>query len=170
MTVDATRPRGRKPKGLTGTPASRLQQWLNANGFTSADLEAEITPPMSRTQVMKIRWRIGDVRRAPLIRILDAACFLAKRSVRMEEIFEIEPELWPRESTLKGDSRRRICHVIASRIASTERGNEGAMSLLCVVDTALVLPYTARKSGKMPPGRMLLSGEMEFLCHEEISI
>jgi hypothetical protein len=79
---------------MTEPPFGRLQQWLTANNFTSADLEAAVKPPMSRSQMMKIRWQIGDVRRSTMIRILDAACFLADRSVRMEEIFEIEPDRW----------------------------------------------------------------------------
>ncbi len=79
---------------MTEPPPGRLQQWLTANGFTSADLEAEIAPPMSRSQMTKIRRQVGDVRRSTMVRILDAACFLANRRVTMEEIFEIEPERW----------------------------------------------------------------------------
>lgn len=79
---------------MTEPPPSRLQRWLTDNDFTSTALEAEIQPPMNRAQMTKIRKRIGDVRRSTMIRILDGACFLAKRTVRMEEIFEIEPERW----------------------------------------------------------------------------
>jgi DNA-binding Xre family transcriptional regulator len=85
--------RGRRPKGKPAEPDStRLQQWLDDNGFTSAELEA--ATGLSRQAMTKIRRQVGDVRRTTMIRILDGACALAKRKVRMEEIFDIEPEKW----------------------------------------------------------------------------
>jgi hypothetical protein len=85
--------RGRRPKRPPAEPAgTRLQQWLDDNGFTSAELE--IATGLSRQAMTKIRAQVGDVRRTTMIRILDGACVLAKRRVRMDEIFDIEPEKW----------------------------------------------------------------------------
>jgi DNA-binding Xre family transcriptional regulator len=91
--VNAGARRGRRPKSKPADPDSaRLQQWLDDNGFTSAELEA--VTGMSRQAMTKIRRQVGDVRRTTMIRILDGACVLARRKVRMEEIFVIEPEKW----------------------------------------------------------------------------
>ncbi len=89
----AIRRRGRRPKGNPALPAgTRLQQWLDDHRFTSAELEA--VTGLSRQAMTKIRAQLGDVRRTTMIRILDGACTLAKRRVRMDEIFDIEPEKW----------------------------------------------------------------------------
>lgn len=87
------RRRGRRPKRQQAEPAAtRLQQWLDDNGFTSAQLET--ATGLSRQAMTKIRAQVGDVRRTTMIRILDGACILANRKVRMDEIFDIEPEKW----------------------------------------------------------------------------
>ncbi|MDP9191106.1 MAG: hypothetical protein M3P06_05330 [Acidobacteriota bacterium] len=80
----------RKPAAAS-TP-TRLQHWLDTNGFTSAELEAETE--LSRQAMTKIRAAIGDVRRSTMIRILDGACFLAQRKVQMDELFDLEPQRW----------------------------------------------------------------------------
>lgn len=88
------RPYRRRPKRKQAQPSitTRLQHWLDENGFTSAELEAKAE--MSRQAMTKIRAAIGDVRRSTMVRILDGACFLANRKVRMDEIFDLEPQRW----------------------------------------------------------------------------
>jgi len=78
--------------GPSPSPSTQLQQWLDTNGFTSAQLEA--VTGIGRQGMTKIRGAVGDVRRTTMIRILDGACILAKRKVRMDEIFDIDPEKW----------------------------------------------------------------------------
>ena len=86
------RRRGPNRRPPTTSTPTRLQQWLDANGFTSAELEEKAE--VSRQAMTKIRAAIGDVRRSTMIRILDGACFLANRKVRMDEIFDLEPQRW----------------------------------------------------------------------------
>jgi hypothetical protein len=99
--VSAPRRRGRRPKrdragqraDVPDPPSgTRLQQWLDAHGFTSAQLEA--ATGIGRQGMTKIRGAVGDVRRTTMIRILDGACILANRKVRMDEIFDIDPRNW----------------------------------------------------------------------------
>lgn len=70
---------------------SRLQRWLDSNGFTSAELE-EATG-IGRQAMTKIRAG-ADTRRRTMIRILGGCCTLAKRKVTIDEIFNLEPEDW----------------------------------------------------------------------------
>jgi DNA-binding Xre family transcriptional regulator len=77
------------PPGRETTP---LQRWLDDRGLTSAQLEA--ATGLSRQAMTKIRAAVGDVRRTTMLRILDGACTLAERRVRMEEIFDLDPEKW----------------------------------------------------------------------------
>lgn len=87
MTGSKERP---KPGNMSRTrPSTRLQRWLDANGFTSAQLEKEIG--MSRPSMTRIRGG-RDVRRRTMIRILAGCRALANRKVHMEEIFDLEPE------------------------------------------------------------------------------
>jgi transcriptional regulator with XRE-family HTH domain len=77
---------GRSSETLAG---SRLQSWLDANGFTAAGLENELG--MSRQSRQQIR--LGrDVRLETARRILGGCRRLAHREVRMQEIFDLEPE------------------------------------------------------------------------------
>jgi hypothetical protein len=68
----------------------RLQRWLDANGWTSADLERRIEPPIARQTMGKIRDG-SDVRLSTMRRIQRGACRLAGRPVRMEELWDIDP-------------------------------------------------------------------------------
>jgi DNA-binding Xre family transcriptional regulator len=78
---------GRPPARLQSP--SRLQAWLDQNGFTSADLEADTG--ISRQSMTKIRAG-ADVRRRTMMRILVGCTTLARRKVSMEEIFDLDPE------------------------------------------------------------------------------
>jgi DNA-binding Xre family transcriptional regulator len=78
---------GRQPG--KGQPPTRLQEWLDRNGFTSAQLEKEIA--MSRQAMTKIRAG-GDVRRKTMVRINRGCSHLARRPVAMDEIFDLDPE------------------------------------------------------------------------------
>lgn len=81
-----TRGAGSRPPG--GQP-TRLQQWLNANGFTSAQLEE--ASGIGRQSMTRIRAG-GDVRRKTMIRILGAAQKLKGQRVAMDELFDLDPE------------------------------------------------------------------------------
>jgi len=70
-------------------PTTRLQQWLDANGFTSAQLEKAI--PMSRPTMTQIR-RGRDVRLSTMLRLLRGCRTLASRTVPMDEIFDLDPD------------------------------------------------------------------------------
>lgn len=89
---DPAEPAGERPNVPDPPSGTRLQQWLDANGFTSAQLEA--ATGIGRQGMTKIRGAVGDVRRTTMIRILDGACILANRKVRMDEIFDIDPTNW----------------------------------------------------------------------------
>ena len=68
---------------------SRLQDWLRRNGFSSADLEKEVA--ICRQSMTRIR-RGADVRYRTMLRILRGCRRLARRDVRMEEIFDLDPD------------------------------------------------------------------------------
>jgi hypothetical protein len=68
---------------------SRLQQWLEANGFTSGQLE-KVTG-MSRQSTAQICGG-RDLRKTTMVRILRGCRALAGRNVRMEEIFDLDPD------------------------------------------------------------------------------
>jgi transcriptional regulator with XRE-family HTH domain len=68
---------------------TRLVEWLEANGFTSAQLEKKTK--ITRQSVGQIR-RVRDVRRSTMIRVLRACRALAHRKVGMEEIFDLDPD------------------------------------------------------------------------------
>lgn len=76
-----------------GGENSRLQQWLDANGFTSVQLEtavAKVTEPIGRQSMTRIRGG-GDVRLKTMLRILLGARRL-KSDVTMNDIFDLDPE------------------------------------------------------------------------------
>lgn len=78
---------------MIATPArTRLQRFLDAEGLTSAKLEKETN--ISRQAMTKIRAG-QDVRRKTMLRILAGVRALTRRAVRMEEIFELDPEDGP---------------------------------------------------------------------------
>lgn len=80
---------GKKPRArVAASPITRLQMWLNENGFTSAELE-EVTR-ICRQTMTKIRAG-GDVRKKTMIRIARGAGVLAGRPVRMDELFDLDP-------------------------------------------------------------------------------
>ena len=68
---------------------SRLQRWLEANGFTSARLEK--ATGMSRQSTTQIR-RGRDLRLTTMLRILRGCRALALRKVVMDEIFDLDPD------------------------------------------------------------------------------
>jgi hypothetical protein len=82
---------------------TRLQEWLDANSFTSVQLEEAtgITRPAM--------WRIRSGNAGPgitlrtMIRILRGACALAGRDVNMKEIFDLDLE---RSSPARDESPR----------------------------------------------------------------
>jgi hypothetical protein len=61
--VEPASPSGEGPDGPDQLSGTRLQQWLDANGFTSAQLEA--AAGIGRQGMTKIRAAVGDVRRTP---------------------------------------------------------------------------------------------------------
>jgi hypothetical protein len=65
---------------------TRLQRWLLREGFTSAALE-RATEDISRSGMQKIRSK-SDVRRRTMRSIQRGACVLAKRYVRIDELFD----------------------------------------------------------------------------------
>lgn len=82
-----------QPTSGTGSKAphaaSRLQRWLAQNGFTAAQLEKQIG--MSRQSLQQIR-EGRDLRMTTARRILAGCRKLAQRDVRMEEIFDLDPQ------------------------------------------------------------------------------
>jgi transcriptional regulator with XRE-family HTH domain len=68
---------------------TRLQEWLDTNGFTSAQLER--VTKMSRQSLGQIR-NGRDVRRRTMLRLLRGCRALAKRPVQMDEIFDLDPD------------------------------------------------------------------------------
>ncbi len=85
MSTSKRRRRGRPPK----KSPTRLQAWLDRNGFTSADLEGKTG--IVRQSMTKIRAG-GEVRRKTMLKILAGCMTLAGRKVSMEEIFDLDPE------------------------------------------------------------------------------
>ncbi len=75
----------------SGRAASPLQTWLLANGFTSSQLEKAVIPPMTRQSLQQIR-EGRDCRLSTARRILGGCRRLARRRVRMDEIFRLEPD------------------------------------------------------------------------------
>lgn len=75
--------------GLPKRPLTRLQRWLDANGFTSAQLEAVTAIP--RQSMTKIRAKANQTRKT-MIRIRIGASKLAGRPVPIEELFDFESE------------------------------------------------------------------------------
>ena len=68
---------------------TRLQEFLDRETLTSAQLEA--ATGISRQGMTKIRAG-QDLRLRTMRRILDGARRLTGRNVRMEELFDLEPE------------------------------------------------------------------------------
>lgn len=74
----------------SGRQPTRLQSWLDTNGFTSAQLERKV--PMSRQSMTKVRAG-RDVRRKTMIRILRAARDLKNDPmVKMDDLFDLDPD------------------------------------------------------------------------------
>lgn len=78
-----------KPRGGRRRPTTKLQKFLDANGLTSVQLES--VTGISRPSMSRIRAG-GDVRRKTMLRILDGARTLVRDPVRMDELFDLEPE------------------------------------------------------------------------------
>lgn len=85
MTTPRLRRRGRKRK----RQPVRLQLWLDANGFTSAQLEDAAS--ICRQTMTEIRAG-RDTRQNTMRKVLHGARRLANRPVRIEELFEFDFE------------------------------------------------------------------------------
>lgn len=81
-------PRKHRPSPSGPAGKTLLQTFLDANGFTSAQLERQIA--MARPTMSRIR-RGSDLRLSTMKRILAGVRQLSNRPVRMEEIFDLEP-------------------------------------------------------------------------------
>ena len=77
------------PRGRMTPSDSRLQQWLDAHAYTSAQLER--ATGMSRQSTTQIR-RGRDLRLTTMLRILRGCRALASRTVMMDEIFDLDPD------------------------------------------------------------------------------
>jgi hypothetical protein len=77
-----------RPPATPGGQQTRLQRWLDENGFTSAQLET--ASGVGRQSMTKIRGG-GDVRRKTMIRILRGARKL-KPGTTMDELFDLDPD------------------------------------------------------------------------------
>ena len=85
----------RKPdQGLPGAAEkkTRLQDWLDQNGFQSVQLEA--ATGICRQSMTKIRGR-REFHLRTMRRILRGARKLAGRPVQMQELFDLEPDEAP---------------------------------------------------------------------------
>src|SRR5437879_2790541 len=79
---------GRRPSNAA-TKTTPLQAFLDANGLTSVQVEAEAK--ISRQTMTKIRGG-RDVRRKTMLRILGAVRRLTGRKIKMQEIFNLDPD------------------------------------------------------------------------------
>jgi hypothetical protein len=87
--VHEQKARHRRPKPPARTePATRLQQWLDDHGFTSAQLER--ATGICRPTMSAIR-KGRDVRKSTMLKILVGATALAGRVVTVEELFDFDP-------------------------------------------------------------------------------
>lgn len=73
-----------------GEPRTLLQAYLNRNGIPAAWVEKE--GPFARETLR--RWRLGEVemRRKQMVRVLGTLRRITRRPVRMEEIFDLDPD------------------------------------------------------------------------------
>jgi predicted transcriptional regulator len=78
---------GRPP--TAGGQQTRLQLWLDENGFTSAQLEEKTG--IGRQSMTRIRGG-GDVRRKTMMKILRGARELRGAKVTMDELFDLDPD------------------------------------------------------------------------------
>jgi hypothetical protein len=79
---------GPKPKSV-GLAKTRLQVWLDTQGLTSAQLEA-VTGICRQTMT---RIRAGsDVRWKTMLRLLRGARLLTGEPIRMDDLFDLDPE------------------------------------------------------------------------------
>lgn len=81
----ARRPPGTMADGNT----SRLQEWLDREGLTSAQLEAQSR--IGRQSMTRIRGG-GEVRRKTMLTILRAARALRGAHVAMDDLFDLDPD------------------------------------------------------------------------------
>ena len=77
-------------KGPPRGPArTRLQRWLDDNGFTSAQLEEACG--LGRQSMTKIRAG-GDARKRTMLRILRGARRLKGPDVQLQDLFDLDPD------------------------------------------------------------------------------
>jgi len=67
-----------------------LLRFFRANGIVSARVEAAI--PMSRQNMTKLKWGKIDPRLSTMRRVLGGVRQVTGQPVRMEELFDLEPE------------------------------------------------------------------------------
>lgn len=79
--------------GSTPPRKTLLQLYLDRNGITSAKVEREAH--VSRRQMARWRLATSDIRLRQMIRILRALRSITAKPVRMDEVFDLEPENWP---------------------------------------------------------------------------
>lgn len=87
MSTPGRRKSGRPARTVGRT--TRLQQWLDDNGLTSASLEEK--SGIARQAMTRIRAG-GDVRRKTMLRILRGARALKGPEVAMDDLFDLEPD------------------------------------------------------------------------------
>ena len=85
----AKRRRTGRPPATVGGQQTRLQLWLDENGFTSAQMEEKTG--IGRQSMTRIRGG-GDVRRKTMMRILRGARELKGVIVTMDELFDLDPD------------------------------------------------------------------------------
>lgn len=74
-------------RSAAGDQRSRLQRWLDNEGFTSAALQRALRGIITRSGLQRIRAN-SDVRRRTMRLIQRGACVLARRYVAIDELFE----------------------------------------------------------------------------------
>jgi predicted transcriptional regulator len=74
---------------MAGVKRTRLQRWLNENGFTSVQLEE--ASGIARQSMTKIRGG-ADARKRTMLRILAAARKLKGPEVQMLDLFDLDPD------------------------------------------------------------------------------
>jgi hypothetical protein len=72
-----------------GPARTRLQRWLDDNGFTSVQLEEACG--LGRQSMTKIRAG-GDARKRTMLRILRGARSLKGPDVQLQDLFDLDPD------------------------------------------------------------------------------
>ncbi len=81
--------RQRRVPSRPGASRTRLQRWVDENGFTSTELEA--ASGIGRQSMTKIRAG-GDARKRTMLRILRGARKLKGADVQLLDLFDLDPD------------------------------------------------------------------------------